>query len=279
MTDHASTAPVSIEVGITFGPTGFWNDVVAGARLAEELGLDAVGFWDHYHSGNPDWALTCGWAAYGYLAAITERVRLVPMVLCRPNYLAGVLAKESSILQIASGGRFELGIGAGDFPLEFTAWNVPYAPAQERMALLAETVAALREIWKGELVTFDGQQVRLRDAVCTPAPPVPPRVVVGAGNSRRLIDAAVSYADEVNVYGDRESVAYAQAAIAAAGREIPVSVFGHRPEGQLPVDLAAEIRQWRDLGVSRYLLTVGFADDTLAAVTRIAEAKRAVNAA
>ena len=108
MTDRSA-----FEVGVSFGPTGFWQDVVQGARLAEDLGLDAVGFWDHYHSGNPDWALTCGWAAYGYLAAITERVRLVPMVLCRPNYLTGVLAKESSILQIASNGRFELGIGAG----------------------------------------------------------------------------------------------------------------------------------------------------------------------
>jgi alkanesulfonate monooxygenase SsuD/methylene tetrahydromethanopterin reductase-like flavin-dependent oxidoreductase (luciferase family) len=117
MTDHAGSAVMGqIEVGVAFGPTGRWDDVVAGARLAEQEGLDAVGFWDHYHSENPDWALTCGWAAYGYLAAITERVRLVPMVLCRPNYLLGVLAKESSILQIASGGRFELGIGAGDYP-------------------------------------------------------------------------------------------------------------------------------------------------------------------
>ncbi len=48
------------------------------------------------------------------------------MVLCRPNYLLGVLAKETSILQIASGGRFELVIGTGDYPKDFTAWNVPY---------------------------------------------------------------------------------------------------------------------------------------------------------
>jgi alkanesulfonate monooxygenase SsuD/methylene tetrahydromethanopterin reductase-like flavin-dependent oxidoreductase (luciferase family) len=274
--DSGSTT--AIEVGVTFGPTGFWDDVVRAARLAEERGLDAIGFWDHYHSEQPEWALTCGWSAYGYLAAITERVRLVPMVLCRPNYLLGVLAKESSILQIASGGRFELGIGAGDYPKEFTAWNVPYAPAGERMTLLEESVAALRELWKGELVTFDGEHVHLTAAGCTPVAPVPPRVVVGAGNSRRLIDAAVRYADEINVYGDRETVEYARARIAETGRSIPVSVFGHRPEGQLPADLAGESRRWRELGASRFLMTVGFADDAMEAVGRIADAAAEANA-
>jgi alkanesulfonate monooxygenase SsuD/methylene tetrahydromethanopterin reductase-like flavin-dependent oxidoreductase (luciferase family) len=267
-------APSTFEVGVSFGPTGFWDDVVAGTRRAEDLGLDVVGFWDHYHSERPEWSLTCGWSAYGYLAAITQRVRLVPMVLCRPNYLLGVLAKESSVLQIASGGRFELGIGAGDYPPEFTAWNVPYPPASERMAVLAETVAALRQLWRGDLVTFEGEHIQLRDAACTPAPPVPPRVVVGAGSSRRLIDQAIAYADEMNVYGDRETFDYARERIAASGREIPVSIFAHRPEGQLPANLAGEIRQWRDLGASRYLMTVGFDDDIPAAVARIAEAKQ-----
>jgi alkanesulfonate monooxygenase SsuD/methylene tetrahydromethanopterin reductase-like flavin-dependent oxidoreductase (luciferase family) len=271
MTTQAPSS--TFEIGVSFGPTGFWDDVVAGTRRAEELGLDAVGFWDHYHSERPEWALTCGWSAYGYLAAITQRVRLVPMVLCRPNYLLGVLAKESSILQIASGGRFELGIGAGDLPQEFSAWHVPYPPAEERMALLAVTV--LRELWRGTLVTFEGDHIRLRDAACTPVPPVPPRVVVGAGSSRRLINQAVAYADEINVYGDHDTFAYARERIAAAGREIPVSIFAHRPEGQLPADLAGEIRRWRDLGASRYLMTVGFDDDIPAAVTRIAGARQA----
>lgn len=278
MGEHSGETPVAgIEVGVTFGPTGFWDDVVQGTRLAEERGLDAVGFWDHYHSEQPEWALTCGWSAYGYLAAITERIRLVPMVLCRPNYLLGVLAKESSILQIASGGRFELGIGAGDYPKEFRAWDVPYPSAEERMALLEESVLALREIWKGDLVTFNGEHVHLTEAACTPVAPVPPRVVVGAGSSRRMIDAAVRYADEINVYGDEEVFRYARERIAAAGRSIPVSVFPHRPEGQLPADLAGDIRRWRELGASRYLMTVGFADDAVEAVGRIADAAAEAN--
>jgi len=142
---------------------------------------------------------------------------------------------------------------------------------------LVESVTALREVWKGELVTFQGEHVRLRDAACTPAPPVPPRVVVGVGNSRRLIDAAVGYADELNVYGDREMFTYAQEQAAQAGREIPISVFAHRGEDWTPDGLVAEIRPWRDQGASCYFLTVGWDDDVPAMVNRLAGAKREVS--
>jgi len=132
----ASSASVAhrFEVGPCFGPTGSWNDVVGAARRAEALDLDTVSFWDHYHAGQPEHALVCGWSVYGYLAAVTSRIRFVPMVICHPNYLLGVLAKESSLLQIASGGRFELGIGAGDYPGEFRAWGVPFPDAADRIA-------------------------------------------------------------------------------------------------------------------------------------------------
>ena len=143
------------------------------------------------------------------------------------------------------------------------------------MAVLAESVAALRELWTGRLVSFAGEHVQLKDACCTPVAAVPPRVVVGAGNSRRLIDQAVLYADEINVYGDVETVIYARERIAGTGRAIPVSVFGHRPDWQLPPDLEGEIRKWRDLGASRFFQTVGFGDDIPEAVARLAGAKRA----
>jgi len=271
--------PRGFDVGVTFGPTGRWADVLAGTLLAEREGLAAVGFWDHYHSEQPAWALVCGWSAYGYLAAVTERLQLVPMVLCAPNHLPGVLAKESSIRQIASGGRFELGIGAGDYPGEFTAWGVPFAPATERIARLAETVAALREIWRGELVTFDGEHLHLAKAACTPVPAVPPRVVAGVGNSRRLIDHAVAWADELNVYGDDESLAYALEAVRRSGRAVDVSVFAMRgPEG-LPANLVDQLRGWREQGVTRAFVSVGWDDAVEGTVARLAEASREANAA
>src|SRR5919205_3992192 len=109
-----------MRVGAILSPVGDWRTILESAKIADSGGLDAVGFWDHYHSLKPEWAYVCGWSAYGALAIATERIRLVPMVLCRLNYTTGVLAKESSILSIASGGRVELAIGAGDYPQGYT---------------------------------------------------------------------------------------------------------------------------------------------------------------
>ena len=83
------------------------------------------------------------------------------MVIDRLNYLPGVLAKESTSLSILSGGRFELGIGAGDFFEEAHAWGTMVPPAPERIVGLKETVQALREVWTGQPVTFEGEHLHL----------------------------------------------------------------------------------------------------------------------
>jgi Luciferase-like monooxygenase len=179
-----------MRVGAILSPVGDWQTILESAKIADAGGLDAVGFWDHYHSEKPEWAYVCGWSAYGMLAAATQRIKLTPMVICRLNYTLGVLAKESAILAIGSGGRFELGIGAGDYPIEYSAWHQPFPEAATRVEALAETIAALRLIWQGDAVNYSGTHVQLTDAACTPVPPVPPRVVAGVGDSRRMIRSA-----------------------------------------------------------------------------------------
>lgn len=148
------------------------------------------------------------------------------MVIGHPNHLFGVLAKESSLLQITSGGRFDLGFWAGDYPVEFTAWNVPFPDAAERIAWLEESVTAPRALWNGEQVTVSGRHVRLEQACSTPAVPVPPRVVVGASGSRQLIESAVAYTDEINVYDNPAVVTHAAERIAATSRDVSLSIFG-----------------------------------------------------
>src|SRR5579884_2974879 len=101
-----------MRIGVNLGPTGNWQALLKAAKRADELGFDAVGTLDHYHAEKPEWDWVSGWSLYGALAMITRKIKLTPMVLCRLNYLPGVLAKESSVLALMSGGRFELGIGA-----------------------------------------------------------------------------------------------------------------------------------------------------------------------
>ena len=240
-----------MRIAANLGPTGDWRSVLEGARRAEEAGFEAVSLLDHYHSERPDWGYLSGWALFGALAMATSRIKLVPMVVDRMNYLPGVLAKETSVLSIISDGRFELGIGAGDFLAEQRAWGLDVPGAGERISTLRETVLALRQVWGGGKVTIDGTFLRLRDAACTPPPPIPPRVVVGAGRSRTLIRSAARYADEVNVYAVDELVQLASREIEASGRNVALSVY----VWDWPDRIEERLVGWARSGVARVFLT------------------------
>jgi alkanesulfonate monooxygenase SsuD/methylene tetrahydromethanopterin reductase-like flavin-dependent oxidoreductase (luciferase family) len=258
-----------MRVGVILSPVGSWQTILESAKIADAGGLDAVGFWDHYHSEKPEWAYVCGWSAYGMLAAATKQIKLTPMVICRLNYTLGVLAKESALLAIGSGGRFELGLGAGDYPIEYSAWHQPFPDATTRVELLEESMIALRQIWQGGAVTYSGKHVQLTDAACTPVPPVPPRVVVGVGGSRRMIRSAVAYADELNLYSNADLFPYAQAEIATSGRAIDLSVYLHWDKW--PDDPRGELARWEAIGASRALVCVGFLPDMPGKVAELVE--------
>jgi alkanesulfonate monooxygenase SsuD/methylene tetrahydromethanopterin reductase-like flavin-dependent oxidoreductase (luciferase family) len=238
-------------------PVADWSAILEAAGAADAARLDAVGFWDHYHSAQPDWAYVAGWSALGAIAARTERVRLLPMVLNNLHYEPGVLAKESSILARLSGGRFELGIGSGDWPASFDAWGRPFPPVDERLERLVETVEALRLLWTGTPTRYAGRHVRLDGAICTPAPSVAPRVVVGVGASRRALERALPIADEVNVYDDRALIAEALARIADGGRPTSLSVFLSWEWDQWPQDPTAALDALASQGVDRACVSLG----------------------
>jgi alkanesulfonate monooxygenase SsuD/methylene tetrahydromethanopterin reductase-like flavin-dependent oxidoreductase (luciferase family) len=230
------------------------------AQRAEELGFDAVGLWDHYHSPKPEWGYIAGWTAMAALAAATEQVRLVQMVVNNLHFEPGVLAKETSSLSIMSGGRFELGIGAGDWPDSFAAWGRPYPPRTERVARLAENVEILRRAWSGQAFDFDGRFEVLRAVSVTPAPQTPPRIVAGVGKSRALAESAVRYADELNVYADEVVVSFVRDLIARSERDVALSAFLSWEWEKWPADPAAELTHWADLGVERFFVSLAAAD-------------------
>lgn len=240
-----------MRIAANIGPTGNWKATLEASKKADELGFDAVSFLDHYQSGKPEWAYVAGWSIYGALALATSRVKLVPMVICRLNYLPGVLAKETAMLDILSGGRFELGIGAGDFFEEMYAWGIPVPKAGERIEGLKETVEVVRKAWTGEYFDYQGNQLHIQSGLCRPAPSRPLRVVVGVGNSPRLLHSAIEYADEINVYENNEFIQEARKMIDASGREVELSTYGmNYSESNLD-----KIKQWEQWGVDRAFLT------------------------
>jgi alkanesulfonate monooxygenase SsuD/methylene tetrahydromethanopterin reductase-like flavin-dependent oxidoreductase (luciferase family) len=254
-----------MRIGVNIGPTGDWPAMLAVTQAADAHGFDAISFLDHYHTDKLEWPYICGWSAYGALAMATSRIHLVPMVIDRLNYLPGVLAKETSVLSILSTGRFELGIGAGDYFEEAQAWGLTVPDASARITGLKETITVLRQIWKGEKVTFEGEQLHLKNAASTPIPPAPPRVVIGAGRSRRLIQSAVDYADEINVYADEDLIRFARQEIEASHRAVTLSVF----LWDWLEDIEEKLAAWEKLGVERTFVTFWHPFDQLDRVARL----------
>lgn len=198
--------------------------MAVAAEAADEARLDAIGLWDHYHAFAPELGVSGGRPTArsppGRAGSASSQWSSTAS-----THELWILAKESSTLSDASGGRFELGIGAGDWEDSLDAWGRPFPPSRERIDLVTELVAALRLVWSGEPVTVDFTEIRLGDALSAPAPVVEPRVLVGAGASRRLAEVAAGIADEINIYHDEATVRFALDAAGRSGRPVTVSVL------------------------------------------------------
>jgi alkanesulfonate monooxygenase SsuD/methylene tetrahydromethanopterin reductase-like flavin-dependent oxidoreductase (luciferase family) len=264
-----------MRIGAILSPITDVSDALHAAQAADRHGLDAVGLWDHYHSPRPEWGYVAGWTALGAIAAVTDRIRIVPSVLNNLHYQIGVLAKESAVLALASGGRFELGIGAGDWPGSFTPWGEVFPPRDERLGRLADTIVGLRALWQGDPVTLDGRWVRLAEAISTPAPASAPRVVLGVGGSRATLDAVGDLADELNVYAGPGLIEAARAREPRAdgGRgAASVSVFLSWEWDKWPGDPATELAALADRGAHRALVSLGATrDEMVRRIERLAE--------
>ena len=192
-----------------------WEQWLALAQAAEAAGLDGLFRSDHYRSivrGEPAGALDA-WATLAALASRTERIRLGTMVSPVTFRPASVLAKNVVTVDHVSGGRVELGIGAGWYELEHETYGFPFRTARERVDELARQLAEITRQWTEA------------DDVC-PAPlqrPRPP-IVVGGRAKPRTVALAVRFADEYNTVSPtvdeaRERRRAVDDAARAAGRE------------------------------------------------------------
>ena len=182
------------------------RDVV---QEAEAAGFDAIAVadhvWLHPIMGGPEQHHLEAYTTLGYLAAHTERVRLLAMATAASYRPAGLLAKIVSTLDVLSGGRAMLGIGSGDYAEEAEGLGLPFpAAARDRFNLLDETIRACLEMWTGERGSerpFVGRHVRLGRALNLPqslSRPHPPILIAGSGE-RRTLPLVVRYGDACNI--------------------------------------------------------------------------------
>jgi alkanesulfonate monooxygenase SsuD/methylene tetrahydromethanopterin reductase-like flavin-dependent oxidoreductase (luciferase family) len=173
-------------------------------HIADERGFHWCSVWDHLYSvsdlSDPAKPAFEGVAAMAALASETERVRVGCLVFCVCYRSAGLLAKAAVTIDHLSGGRCELGIGAGWNEIEARAFGVPFPPMGERLTQLEETARALRALFDGERVTVSGRHVQMTDALCEPRPLQSRlRLWIGGQGEKRLLRIVARHADGWNV--------------------------------------------------------------------------------
>ena len=190
------------------GPT-----LAAIARTADEAGLASIWLMDHFFQirsvGAVEEAMLEAYTTLGFLAAHTRRARLGTMVTGVHYRHPGVLVKQVTTLDVLSGGRAWLGIGAGWNERESRGLGVPFPPLAERFARLEETLKIAHAMWRGDTSPIYGKQFQLAEPINSPAAisqPHPP-ILVGGGGERKTLRLVARYADACNLftrYGRRD---------------------------------------------------------------------------
>jgi F420-dependent oxidoreductase-like protein len=186
----ASIAPVLAEVG----------------RVAESVGLDNLSCMDHWFQlgflGPVENAMLEGYTTLAYLAAVTERVDLQLLVSGVTYRHPGLLAKIVSTLDVLSGGRAVLGLGAAWYEREHRGLGVPFPPLAERLDRLEETLQIVRQMWSDDDGPFTGKHYRLAETLCSPQPLRPVPVMVGGSGERKTLRLVATYADACNLFAN-----------------------------------------------------------------------------
>jgi F420-dependent oxidoreductase-like protein len=279
-----------------------YDTQLAVAKAAEDLGFDGFFRSDHYlmNAGSLCDGLpgpTDAWLTLAGLARETSRIRLGTLVTPATFRLPGVLAIQVAQVDAMSGGRVELGLGAGWYEGEHTAYGIPFP--DDRFSHLEEQLQIVTGLWgtkPGDTYDFDGEHYRLTDSPALPKPvqsPHPP-IIIGGSGPKRTPRLAAKYADEYNspfrtpeitaglqnqvreacsaIGRDPESLTYSATLVVCCGRteaEIErraAAIAAVAPPGQIPFactpdQLVERIEAYRESGTSRcYLRTLDVAD-------------------
>lgn len=183
-------------------PAEAWQRTVELARQAEDLGFESLWVFDHFHTvPEPTDEITFeSFSVLSALAMATRRVRLGHMVVCTGFRNPAHTAKLSSTIDVISGGRFELGIGAGWKKDEWLAYGYGFPPIGERLDALGDDLEVISRMFAPGRATYEGRHAHVRDAINVPKGIQQPRIpiIVGGNGERRTAGYAIRFADELN---------------------------------------------------------------------------------
>ncbi|WP_029138555.1 LLM class F420-dependent oxidoreductase [Nakamurella lactea] len=234
------------------------------ARVAEQGGIDAFTVMDHYFQieayGQADEPMLEGYTTLGFLAAATEKMSLGLLVTGVTYRHPGLLAKIVTTLDVLSGGRAVLGIGASWYEREQRALGVPVVPMAERFERLEETLQICLQMWSDNDGGYGGTHYQLAETLCVPTAlsrPHPP-IMIGGGGERKTLLLVARYADACNIFATTpEDVAHKLEVLRrhcdAEGRDYDAITKTALLTRQILVEtdpVLAEVEQYAALGIS-----------------------------
>jgi len=245
------------------------------ARTAEQAGFYSLWVMDHFFQipsmGPKEDPMLEAYSTLSYLAAHTEKVRLGALVTAVVYRHPGVLVKTATTLDVLSGGRSYLGIGAAWFEQEAQALGIPFPPQKaERFVRLEEALQIIHRMWSGDRTPYHGRFYQLEEPLNSPPPlsqPHPPLMIGGMGE-KKTIPLVARYAAACNFTGAhdldnlRHKLDVLKAACEAAGRdynEIERTVLGSvdlRPGGMTAQEMVAWIRELAALGFQHVIVNM-----------------------
>ena len=181
------------------------DEIVTGAEAA---GFDRISVMDHYFQipnvGPAQNEMFEAYGILGYIAARTRRVKLGTLVTGITYRHPGFLAKQVTGLDVLSGGRAWLGLGAAWFQREHEGLGIPFPPLKERFERLEETIRICLQMWSDNDGPFDGKHYQLRETLCSPRPLQSPRppILIGGSGEKKTLRLVARYADACNIRGD-----------------------------------------------------------------------------
>jgi F420-dependent oxidoreductase-like protein len=224
-------------------PRAAWDRTVDVARQAERLGFESIWLFDHFTTvPRPTDEITFeSFTSLAALAAVTERVRLGHIVICTAFRNPALTAKMISTMDTISGGRMDLGIGAGWKRDEWLSYGYGFPETRERLARLGDDLEVISRMLGGDRhdhATFEGKHSQVRNAINVPKPIQQPRVpiMVGGNGPNVTWRLAARLADELNVDGmSPDEVAEALPVIRSRCEEV----------GRDPATLALSVHVWK----------------------------------
>ncbi|MFJ6894759.1 LLM class F420-dependent oxidoreductase [Streptomyces hokutonensis] len=188
------------------GPAAIGPELAAAGAAAEAAGVSWLSVMDHYFqmefNGGAEDAMLEAYTTLGFLAGHTSTVRLGALVTGVTYRNPGLLAKIATTLDVLSGGRATLGIGAAWYDREHHGLGVPYPPVAERFERLEETLRICLQMWDREANgPFEGKHYRLAETLCVPAPVSSPHpeIMIGGSGEKKTLRLVAQYADACNL--------------------------------------------------------------------------------